>query len=285
LNEVSFDVAPGEAVALWGPNGAGKTTLLRCLLGLLPHRGRVLVGGYDTRRQGKHARGRIGFVPQELHLHDNMSVWETLVFYARLKKAARPACSAVAARLGLTAQFKKNVGELSGGMKQRLALAVALLGDPPVLLLDEPTANLDLQSRDSFLRLLGELRDDGKTLIFCSHHLDEVVSSSERIVVLEEGRLRADCRPDELDRALGWEGFVWMDLSAEHLDRALQVLRRAGYAARRDHHGILVPVETPAKAAPINIVVGAGIPLRNFSYSLQKDPAGARPGEEEPGDD
>lgn len=269
LNDVSFNIPAGQAIALWGPNGAGKTTLLRCLLGLLPYRGSVKVGGHDTRREGKAARRLIGFVPQELHFHDTMSVRETLAFYAKLKKAPRTECEELARRLELDAQARKQVGALSGGMKQRLALAVALLGNPPVLLLDEPTANLDLQSRDRFLHLLQDLRASGKTLVFCSHHLDEVVSACERIVVLEDGQLRADCAPDELDRQLGWGAFVYLDVPEEDLDRALRALTANGFEARRHVRGIVVPVETRAKVGPLNVLAAETIPLRDFSYTLE----------------
>jgi nitrous oxidase accessory protein len=269
LEDVSFEIPAGQAVALWGPNGAGKTTLLRCLLGLLPYQGDVVVDSHHTRRQGKQARACIGFVPQELHFPDTMTVRETIGFYAQLKGVSIAEGAQRVGDLHLSAQGTKLVGELSGGMKQRLALAVALLGNPPLLLLDEPTANLDLKTRDRFLHLLQELKKVGKTLVFCSHHLDEVASACDRIVVLEEGRVRADCPPDQLDQHLGWEGKLWLAVDAADRERALTTLLERGFAAQSNHRGLVVPVPAGAKAAPIQALSSAGIRVADFAFAME----------------
>lgn len=208
VDRLSFEVMPGEAVALWGPNGAGKTTALRCLLGLLPFEGLVRVGGYDVTLHGKEARRMIGFVPQELNFHDDLVVRETLRFYARLKKAPLEQVDEALERIGLTRHALKLVKNLSGGMKQRLALAVALLADPPLLVLDEPTANLDARSRQELLALLRELKAAGKTLIFSSHRLGEVAKLADRVLVLEDGRLVMDCLARQWMEAKGWKSDV-----------------------------------------------------------------------------
>ena len=181
LNDISFEINTGEAVALWGANGAGKTTALRCLLGVIPYEGTVRLGEYHSTWQGKAVRRLLGFVPQEINFHDDLSVLETLHFYARLKKTAVDTdhTAAFLARLGLDTHLKKQVGDLSGGMKQRLALAIALLADPPILVLDEPTANLDVKAREEFLTLLLSLKEAGKTLIFSSHRPDEVTTLAD----------------------------------------------------------------------------------------------------------
>lgn len=145
LNEVSFALKAGQSTALWGPNGAGKTTLIKAILGLIDYQGSVTVEGMDTRRNGKRVRSLIGYVPQEAVFYD-WSVQATMTFYAQLKKADPAAIPALLARLGLTEHAGKPVPALSGGLKQRLALAVALLGEPRILLLDEPMANLDARA-------------------------------------------------------------------------------------------------------------------------------------------
>ncbi|MEZ4710431.1 MAG: nitrous oxide reductase family maturation protein NosD [Caldilineaceae bacterium] len=195
VDDLSFEVAPGQAVALWGVNGAGKTTVLKCLLGLLDYAGDLRLNGFDLRKQGRAARRCFGYVPQELAFHNDLSVAESCRFYARLKDVELSRIPAALAQVGLGGQERKAVGALSGGMKQRLALALALLADPPVLLLDEPTSNLDADTRVEFLELLQQLHIAGKTLLFTSHHLEEVAQLATRVLVLRDGKLAADGAP------------------------------------------------------------------------------------------
>ncbi|GIX48541.1 MAG: hypothetical protein KatS3mg131_2752 [Candidatus Tectimicrobiota bacterium] len=260
--QVSFEVRAGEAVALWGPNGAGKTTVLRCLLGLLPYQGEVRVAGLDPRRQGKAARRHVGFVPQELHFHDDLSVQETLQLYARLKKAVPDA--ALLQRLGLAACLPQRVGELSGGMKQRLALAVALLADPPLLLLDEPTANLDAAARQDFLRLVAALRASGKTLIFSSHRQEEVLALADRVLVLDKGRLVADAAPAALRQLPAWQVTLRLHLPGDRLEAARATLAAHGYAAHRNGRSLCVAVPPGDRGRPIALLLEAGIPVPDF---------------------
>lgn len=229
LDDVSFTVAAGEAVALWGSNGAGKTTALRALLGLVPFSGKAVVGGVDVRRRGREARGRVGFVPQEVTLQPDLSGRETLAFYAGLRRVPPAEVADQVEWLGLAEHLDKRVQQLSGGLKQRLALGLALLGDPPVLLLDEPTANLDAEGRERFYRLLDELRARGKTLVFTSHRAEEVTRLADRVLRLEDGRLQ------RIDASVGDRGGVRVELAgtADGETTALR-LRTAGVAARWD---------------------------------------------------
>lgn len=197
LRQVTFEAAPGEAIALWGENGAGKSTLLKAILGLIEYQGEIQVQGHDGRKDGKAARRAIGYVPQEVLLSD-WSVLATLHFFCRLKKADASRIPALLDKLGLTAHAQKSVPALSGGLRQRLALALALLADPPVLLLDEPTANLDTQARWDYLTLLAELRHDGKTILFASHRLEEVEALADRVLLLQQGEMLGLVGVDEL---------------------------------------------------------------------------------------
>jgi len=198
VDDLSFDLAQGQAVALWGVNGAGKTTVLKCLLGLLDCEGELWLDHADLRKDGRNARRHFGYVPQELAFHNDLSVVESCRFYARLKNVELARVPLVLAQVGLADQRRKAVGALSGGMKQRLALALALLADPPVLLLDEPTSNLDAETRAGFLDLLVALHHAGKTLLFTSHHLEEVEQLADRVLILRDGKLLAQGEPAEL---------------------------------------------------------------------------------------
>lgn len=189
VDNVSFQLGRGAALALWGVNGAGKTTILKCLLGLLDCEGELSLDGHDLRRDGRRARHFLGYVPQELAFHADMSVAESCRFYAQLKKVSADRIPVVLEQVGLSAQTQKAVGALSGGMKQRLALALALLADPPVLLLDEPTSNLDAATRDEFIALLVTLRQAGKSLLFTSHHAEEVDRLADQVLILKDGRI------------------------------------------------------------------------------------------------
>lgn len=246
VDNLSFTVSPGEAVALWGANGAGKSTALHCLLDLTQYEGTITVNGLNARKQGKQVRALVGFVPQMLNFHDDLTVRETLDLYAQLKRVSPvkgPTAegaedaemaketektsvfsvrsvvkslfssesdtaddgqfTALLEKVDLAAHAHKRVGELSGGLKQRLALALALLSDPPILLLDEPTASLDVGARAEFLALLRSLKQAGKTLLFSSHHLDAVTGIADRVLVLEGGVLVAAGPPAEMESAWG----------------------------------------------------------------------------------
>lgn len=264
VDDVSFTVEEGEAVALWGANGAGKTTALRCVLGVIPFQGQIHLAGHDIRHDGRAARSAVGFVPQELTFHDDMSVLETLRFYAALKKATADPLDDLLDRLALAKHAEKRVQELSGGLKQRLALAIALLADPPVLVLDEPTSNLDAKSRDDFLELLSELKKAGKTLIFSSHRLSEVVGLADRVLILENGKLAADCRPDEVSSRTGWRATMRVLLPGEWIEPAIDLLNSSGYATSRNGRGIWVRVSPQEKVEPLSLLVEAGVPIRDF---------------------
>ncbi len=205
VDDLTLAIHPQEAVALWGVNGAGKTTVVKCLLGLLRYDGQITVNGFDVRRQGRARRPPlIGYVPQQQSFYDDMSTVETALFFARLKGAPAARIAPVLAQVGLGDQGGKRVGALSGGMKQRLALALALLGDPPVLVMDEPTSNLDTAARSQLLHLLLEVKRAGKTIIFSSHRIEEVETLADRVLVMEKGQVRFTCTPHELPGA--WAG-------------------------------------------------------------------------------
>lgn len=264
VTDLSFEVAAGEALALWGANGAGKTTAIKCVLGLLGYQGRIGINGLDVRRQGRNARRQLGYVPQELAFYDDLTALSTAQFYGRLKHVAPDRPRAVLAQVGLADHANKPVSALSGGMKQRLALALALLADPPVLVLDEPTSNLDTLARDQFLQLLIEVKASGKTILFTSHRLEEVEALADRALVLEKGRLVAQVSAANLAGAVGLKSRVKLYLPDAMLDTALTILQRDGFTASRNGTGIYVDVQPGHKAQPIQALAAAQITVRDF---------------------
>ncbi|NPV65897.1 MAG: nitrous oxide reductase family maturation protein NosD [Anaerolineae bacterium] len=263
LEDVTFSISAGEAVALWGANGAGKTTALRCLMGVIPFTGQVTVNGLDPQRQGRAVRSAIGYVPQEAAFYD-LTAREVLAFYARLKKAPAARIATVLEQVDLADHADKTVSALSGGMKRRLALAAALLADPPILLLDEPTANLDAQSRQSFLQLVRELNRAGKTIVFSSHRLEEVATLAERAIVLERGRLIRDCRPDELAGLPGAARWLRVYLPPDRHEQAARLLGTQGFAVAPNGQALYVGVGAGSRMQPLRLLEAAQIPVEDF---------------------
>ncbi|MFN3928226.1 MAG: nitrous oxide reductase family maturation protein NosD [Thermoflexus sp.] len=264
---VDLRVRPGEAVALWGPNGAGKTTTLRCILGLLDYEGTIRVAGRDVRTEGPAVRRWIGYVPQELAFY-NWTVRETLQFFAALRGV--PVDLTKAQMFGLMPYLDQSVRTLSGGLKQRVALALALMGDPPILLLDEPTANLDLAARTEWLSWLRELKARGKTLLFSSHRLEEVQSLADRVLVMQAGQVVAEIPPEGLAEVVGLQVQLRLSLPPADLDRARRVLEEAGYRPLANSHGLLLSVPADRKLAPVRHLWEAGILVRDIEWEAEE---------------
>lgn len=264
LDDVSFDVGAGEALALWGANGSGKTTLLKGILGLIKVDGAIVVGGHDVRRAGKAARAVIGYVPQEAIFYD-LGVAATMQFFARLRRADTERIDGLLERLGLEEHADKPVPALSGGLKQRLALAVALLADPPVLLLDEPTANLDVQARHDYLALLADLHHEGKTIVFASHRLDEVEGLADRVLVLEDGKVLDTITPEALRERSAPKVKMTLWVLEAHRTRAITYLRQEGIEASLNGRGtVIVQVPSDQKMQLLYSLNEWDIPILNF---------------------
>ena len=203
VDGVSFSVAPGEFVALLGPNGAGKTTLFQLLSGLfLPDVGRLEIMGRDMRRNPVPALAMLGIVFQQPALDLELSVTENLLFHTGLHgisgNAAKQRIAAELTRLGLADRARDKAGQLSGGNRRRVELARALLHDPQVVLMDEPTVGLDPSSRSDLLKLMLEMRRERSVAVLWATHLCDEVSGADRIVVLHRGKVLADATPAQL---------------------------------------------------------------------------------------
>jgi ABC-type multidrug transport system ATPase subunit len=166
---------------------------------------------------------------------------------------------------------EKRVGELSGGMKQRLALALSLLADPSILILDEPTASLDVESRAELLDLLGAIKSEGKTLLFSSHRLDEVMDLADRVLVLRQGQLVTDSPPERFIREAGAQARLGLHVERNRMDAAVAVLIEKGYAASPNGKRIWVNVTSDRKGEPINVLVEAGIPVHDFQVDFLEE--------------
>lgn len=203
VDDVSFHVAPGECFGLLGPNGAGKTTTLRCCLGLVsPDGGSIRLGDLPVPESAREARYRVGVVPQYDNLDPDFTVTENLVVYARYfgipAREARARAPALLEYAGLADRGSSKIEALSGGMKRRLTLARALVNDPDILFLDEPTTALDPQARHLIWDALRRLAKQGKTLILTTHFMDEAERLCDRLCVMDAGRIIALDTPRRL---------------------------------------------------------------------------------------
>ncbi len=200
VSAVDFKIQPGECVVLVGHNGAGKTTLIKLMLGLTrPSSGNVSVLGSDPVFSTAVARHKIlGYLPESVAFYDAMTGREVLTFYARLKGIDNSSCEHLLESVGLADAAKRRVGSYSKGMRQRLGLAQAMLGNPKLLFLDEPTTGLDPGLRHQFYELIGALHKEGVTSVISSHALSEVEARASRFIIMKAGVMIASGTLEEL---------------------------------------------------------------------------------------
>jgi ABC-2 type transport system ATP-binding protein len=197
VNDINFRVDDGETIGLLGPNGAGKTTTVSIIAGLLSaDSGEVLIEGKQVKSDTDPVKLKIGLVPQDMALYDQLTARENLSFFAALYSLAgakaKHAIDDVLNLVALSDRAAHKVGTFSGGMKRRLNLAAALLHDPQILLLDEPTVGVDPQSRNAIFENLEALKKRGKTLIYTTHYMEEAERLCDRIVIIDHGKVIAD---------------------------------------------------------------------------------------------
>ena len=194
LSDLSFTVEQGETLALLGPNGSGKTTSLKCLVGLtIPTSGKISIGDHDLRTHARQAKQLMSYLPQRVAFHSQLTAREVLQFYCRLRRLPDQRIDETLAtpNFHFNGFSDKAVSQFSGGMVQRLGLAVACLPNAPVLVLDEPTSSLDPQGAIQFRQFLAALKREGKTIVFSSHILNDVIQLADRVAILVAGRLVA----------------------------------------------------------------------------------------------
>jgi len=239
LAGVSFHVEPGEIFGLLGPNGAGKTTLLSILSCLAePSSGQVRMNGEPLRPTGEVKR-QIGIVPQELAVYEGLTARENLAFFGELfgvgGKDLRVRVEKLLGTVGLEARADDRVSTFSGGMKRRLNLAVALVHQPSLLLLDEPTVGVDPQSRNLIFEEVRRLNAEGLTVVYTSHYMEEVEALCRRIGIIDQGRLQAcDTLPRLLQMLRGVVRFKVTDLPAPFREQLEAVPGCSLRAARRN---------------------------------------------------
>ena len=223
VDHINFEVQPGEVVGYLGPNGSGKTTTIRMLLGLLePSEGAATVLGFDAFKQSEQVRSRVGYMSQKFAIYDDLTVLENLTFYggvygindlARIKRTLE--------LVGLTMHDSTLTQTLSAGWRQRLALGIALVHEPKLLFLDEPTSGVDPTARRAFWDLIYQLAETGVTILVTTHYMDEA-EYCERVGIMRDGKLLAMDTPSNLKKNI-IPGDVW-EVYVEPLQDGLEVL-------------------------------------------------------------
>ncbi len=233
VDGLSFAVAPGESFGLLGPNGAGKSTTMR-MVGAVSTRtsGTLSILGLDPDRSGPEIRSRLGVVPQQDNLDTELKVRENLLVYGRYFGLPRSFVAAKADELLEFAQLsdraKAKVDDLSGGMKRRLTIARALINEPRILLLDEPTTGLDPQARHILWDRLFRLKEQGTTLVLTTHYMDEAEQLCDRLVVVDHGRIMAEGAPSALIREYSTREVLEVRFGSEGNAAAAETLAGVG---------------------------------------------------------
>ncbi len=243
IDGISFEMREGEVFGLLGPNGAGKTTTISVLSTLLPaDSGHISVCGHDVSREPVQVRKRIGVVPQELALYEELNAEQNLKFWGRLYgldgRALKSRVDELLEVSELVEHARRPVKGFSGGMKRRLNIMIGLVHKPDVLFLDEPTVGIDAQARSRILELISQMNDEGLTVLYTTHYLEEAEQLCDRIGVIDQGRMVAIGDKEELIRQIGEADLVRCQVPVKKIqeigaalvdfDDVLQVVNRRG---------------------------------------------------------
>ena len=220
VNGVTFTIQPGEIFSLLGPNGAGKSTTISMLSGLLePDRGDIGLMGHSLKTDAVSAKSRLGVVPQEIALYPDLSARENLEFWGKMYglrgSALKQRVDAVIETIGLNGRQRQRVGTYSGGMKRRVNIGAALLHEPAIVIMDEPTVGIDPQSRRHILDHVKALHDAGLTVLYTTHYMEEAAELSDRIAIMDQGRIIAQGTHADLIDQIGGQTRIDLTLNVD----------------------------------------------------------------------
>ncbi len=265
VDHINFEVNPGEVIGYLGPNGSGKTTTIRMLLGLLkPSDGKATVLGYDVFKQSEEIRARVGYMSQKFAIYDDLTTLENLTFYGGVYGITDKARIQHTLELvGLKGHESTLTKDMSTGWRQRLSLGIALVHEPKLLFLDEPTSGVDPTARRAFWDLIYELAEGGVTILVTTHYMDEA-EYCERVAVMRDGKLLAMDTPTNLKKLI-ITGDVW-EVFAHPLEKGLEILtamdgvERVGLAG--DH--LRVISSRVGNDAMQSLLIGKGISVEKI---------------------
>ncbi len=264
LEEISFEANQGTHTLMLGPNGAGKTTLLKCMMGLVRFEGNISINGFDVKKNPKKAKTFMGYVPQNYAFYENLSVLEHARFSSRLKASSADHVDEQLRLVDLWDVRMRKVKALSDGMKQRLGIALALIGNPPLLLLDEPTSNVDLKGQLEFYDLLKRLANDGKTLMTTTH-LSGLGETADEVIIIDRGRLVAKGPPDRLLEKTRANDILYVRVSLAETSKVADLIAKTtnGPVSIKGEW-VTVPVSLETKIGLIRRILESGYEVRDL---------------------
>jgi len=263
LQDVTFDVKDGSKCLLIGSNGAGKTTLVKCIVGLLRYSGVIRVDGLDALSEGKKARGKIGYVPQAFNLYDKLAVEEQAHLTAKLKGVGGDSIESNLRLMDMWDARRKRVGELSHGMRQRLSIALALFGDPALLIFDEPLSSIDLKGRLEFESILRRVGEMAKTVLI-STHLPGLSGAVETAVIIDRGRVVAKGSPRELLTGIGSKDKLYLKFTPNLRAQAQRFLSDKKLVVETEGEWLRISVDSNSKMEILDSLVRGGYKMEDM---------------------
>ena len=278
VNGISFEIQAGEIFSLLGPNGAGKTTTISMLSTLYtPTSGEATIGGHSVTKEPMAVRNLIGVVPQELALYDDLSARENLVFWGQMYglsgKTLKVRVDEVLEQIGLSDKAKNRVKTYSGGMKRRVNIGVGLLHKPSLLFMDEPTVGIDPQSRRAILDSVKSLNQQGMTVLYTTHYMEEAEELSDRVGIIDHGEMIAMGTQAELNRQVGEKDTLVLHIdegqNGEALAAAVRKVQGVLKADITDHTVAVIAQEAEEIMAPV-ITTANELGIKIRSVDLQE---------------
>ncbi len=266
VNDVSFSIDAGECVALVGPNGAGKSTLFKLILGLVPlTKGKIKVLGLEQGSPGfDNVRKNIGFLPEQVLFQGSLTGRETLTFYSRLKGQNTDRIDDLFQTVELVEAADRRVATYSKGMRQRLGLAQALIGQPDILILDEPTSGLDPASRKNFFEIIEGMKDTGAAILMSSHALTELEARTDRVAILNHGKLAAFGTIKELKQDLSLSSRIKIKAAHSNMEELSKQFSDR-YSADKFANGVaILECREDQKMSLLKDLMGSNIALESI---------------------
>ena len=276
VDDISLIVHRGEIYGLLGPNGAGKTTLLSMIAGIIePDSGEILVNGLNV--LDPRIRGMVGYCPQEAIVYDDLTGLENMMFYAGLQGLSgnhvKRKCKELLDQMGLSEYANKKVRTYSSGMKKRLSFAISLIGDPELLLLDEPTVGMDPRIRRSVWESILRLKEEGKTIILATHYMEEADELSDRVAIMNSGRIIVEDSPENLKKKYGPRAVIDVKLAEPIMESKSIIEKIRLYASEGEviykDDVLRIHVDDPDIVSPkiISEMVGKGVKLKSLKIT------------------